>query len=109
MYGQTALNVGSSTYSAKLGGYYAFTSSTAVTFNNSSGSSWNNTLTWWDDGVCAFQADGRKVATHETGHTQSLGHTGNTAVMHQGPENFYTLQADDIAGLQAIYPGALPY
>lgn len=110
LYGQTAVNYGPSTYSSKLGGYYAFITSTRTTFNNSSSASWNNTLTWSSNGTtCAFQADGRKVATHETGHSQSLGHTGNTAVMHQGAENFYTLQSDDIAGLQAIYPGALPY
>jgi len=110
VYGSTSWNKGSSTYSAKLAGYYAFFTSTAVTFNNNSVASWNNTLTWSSNAMtCAFQADGRKVATHETGHTQSLGHTSHTAVMHQGPENFYTLQSDDIAGLQVIYPGTLPY
>jgi len=54
------------------------------------------------------QADGRKVATHETGHLMSLGHTSYTAEMHQGPGNFYSLQSNDIQGLQAIYTGTQP-
>jgi len=53
-------------------------------------------------------ADGRKVAGHETGHVSSMGHTSYTALMHQGPENFYLLQSNDVAGLQAIYPGNYP-
>lgn len=108
VYGGTFPSHGASQYSSRLGGWYAFFSSPVITFNNGWMASWNSSLTW-SNNSCSFQADGRKVATHETGHAQGLGHTSYTAVMHQGPENFYTLQTNDCQGLQAIYPGALPY
>jgi hypothetical protein len=63
---------------------------------------WNHTLTY-----DTYIADSRKVATHELGHVEALGHTGFTAIMHQGAEPFYTPQTNDIQGLKAIY-GAYP-
>lgn len=59
---------------------------------------WNRSYTWG-----TFVADARKVATHEIGHSQALGHTGITAVMKQGEVNVSTPQTNDLQGLQAIY------
>jgi hypothetical protein len=90
-------------------GYYQFIREANVTFNTSSLAHWNNSLSWsFNPTTCAFNADGRKVATHETGHLMALGHTGYTAVMHQGPENFYALQTNDLQGLENIYTGSSP-
>lgn len=83
------------------GQYYAIMNSATTTFNTEV--SWNNDLQY-----NTLQADGRKVATHETGHIECLGHTSHTAVMHQGKENFYQPQADDISGIQSIYTGYIP-
>jgi hypothetical protein len=88
-------------------GWYQFIQFAHVVFNNYP-TGWNNTLTWAQYQNCDFAADGRKVATHETGHVQGLGHTSTTSVMHQGAEPFYALQSDDKAGLIAIYPGYQP-
>lgn len=87
--------------------YYQFIQSTDDQFNPESYFYWNNTLTW--GGSCShYNADARKVVAHESGHVIGLGHTGHTAIMHQGPENFYKLQSDDIAGIQYIYNGSSP-
>lgn len=83
------------------GQYYAILNTATVTFNTEV--SWNNNLQYGP-----LQADGRKVATHETGHVEGLGHTGYTAIMHQGAESFYTPQANDINGIQTIYTGYIP-
>ena len=84
------------------GQYYAINSDKTVTF--SANITWNNTL-YFD----ANNADGRKVATHETGHIQGLGHTGHTpAIMRQGATTYYALQTDDINGLESIYTGYIP-
>lgn len=48
-------------------------------------------------------ADSRKVMTHEEGHGLALGHTGAVAIMKQGETTYFTVQADDNTGLQAIY------
>ncbi|WP_371876287.1 matrixin family metalloprotease, partial [Dictyobacter vulcani] len=62
-------------------------------FNSSNEISWNNSLIF-----SATQADGRKVATHETGHMEGLGHTAHDpAVMRQGGVSYYALQTDDIS------------
>lgn len=53
--------------------------------------------------------DARTVVAHEMGHSEGLGHTGHSpALMMSGETCCYTLQGDDIAGLQAIYPGYWP-
>jgi hypothetical protein len=57
---------------------------------------------------CHARAEWRRGVGRDQTHT-GLGHTANTAVMQQGPQTFFTLQGDDIAGLQVIYPGALLY
>jgi len=62
---------------------------------------WNRNYTY-----STYAADARKVATHELGHSQALGHTGYTAVMKQGPMNLHTPQTNDTQGLQAIYGAA---
>lgn len=61
---------------------------------------WNRTLTY---GPGNLVADSRKVITHELGHAEALGHTSYTAIMHQGDEQFYTVQHNDCLGIQAIY------
>jgi len=48
-------------------------------------------------------ADSRKVVTHEEGHGLGLGHSGLTAIMKQGATTYFTIQTDDVSGLQAIY------
>ena len=60
---------------------------------------WNRNLTY-----STYQADARKVAVHEMGHAEALGHTKWwSQVMHQGGLNFWQPQAGDIQGMQAIY------
>ena len=53
-----------------------------------------------------YVADSRKVAAHEIGHTQALGHTGFTCLMYQGAVGVSTPQTNDVQGLQAIYGAA---
>jgi hypothetical protein len=60
--------------------------------------SWNHALVWTDT-----QADSRKVAVHELGHCEGLGHVGISAIMTRGPVPFWQPQSMDILGLQAIY------
>lgn len=86
------------------GQYYAIMTGNYTEFNTSAWITWNNSLTFSDT-----QADGRKVATHETGHFMGLGHTGhNPAVMRQGAVTYYALQTDDINGLASFYTGYIP-
>jgi hypothetical protein len=64
---------------------------------------WNHTFYYG-----TYDADSRKVATHEFGHVNGLGHTGfATAVMVSGQASFYNVKPNDLDGLQAIY-GAYP-
>ncbi len=66
-----------------------------------------------DDGHCNVSADAKKVTAHETGHVIGLGHTWKTnpdgspypSIMHEGAVPWNTLQSDDIAAVQGIYPG----
>jgi len=111
VYGSTSYGLAGSEYTTVNGiGWYAFIRSTSVNFNLNT--SFNNNFNFSvGPGQCNYNADGRKVAMHETGHTQGLGHaTGRygTAVMQQGAINVYTLQQDDINGLYGIYPGNQP-
>ena len=86
------------------GQYYAIMTGNGTLFNSSTWISWNNTLMFSDT-----QADGRKVATHETGHFEGLGHTGHIpAVMHQGKVTYFALQPDDVNGLVSFYTGYIP-
>jgi hypothetical protein len=104
IYGKTPYGyLGSTQYSS--GQYYAIMTGNTTLFNSNEWISWNNTLTWGPE-----QADGREVATHETGHFEGLGHTGHSpAVMQQGiAPNYYALQPDDINGLESIYTGYIP-
>jgi hypothetical protein len=91
-------------------GYYQFITFSNVYFNSDSRAQWNDSLNWAADPPnCTFNADGRKVAHHELGHVQALGHTAiDPAIMRQGPVNYYTLQTNDIQGLQGIYTGDQP-
>ncbi len=87
--------------------YYQFIESTDVEFNPQPYFHWHNSITWGGD-CSSYNADAIKVVTHESGHVIGLGHTGHTAIMHQGELTYNTLQADDIAGIQAIYDGNSP-
>lgn len=70
---------------------------------------WNHSLDFTchystpDPTVCIPWADSRKVTIHEEGHGLGLGHSGATAIMRQGATTYYTLQTDDINGIQSIY------
>lgn len=83
------------------GQYYAIMNSATTTFNTEV--SWNNNFQY-----ATLQADGRKVATHETGHIECLGHTSHVAIMQQGDVRFFQPQADDINAMQSIYTGFIP-
>ncbi|WP_456377487.1 matrixin family metalloprotease [Thiolapillus sp.] len=75
-----------------------------------------NTAQPWDiyNGLSQSRFDFRRVALHELGHTLGLDHEeSNPAIMAPTIGNIYTLQADDIAGLQTLYgnstdPGTPP-
>lgn len=89
------------------GQYYAIMNWTGTTFNNTV--TFNSTLTYSDPGVLPVVADGRKVATHEVGHAECLGHTARTdAVMKQGKVLFYQPNTDDINAMRSIYTGTIP-
>ncbi len=73
---------------------------------------WNHTYTFTcyqpEPGTTVCRADARKVSTHELGHAEGLGHTGiSPAVMRTGAVTYWTPQANDKAGIVAIY-GAYP-
>lgn len=73
---------------------------------------WNRSLDFGTtvvNGETIYKADARKVANHEMGHCEALGHTGvsSNAVMKQGALSYYHVQANDESGIIAIY-GAYP-
>lgn len=64
---------------------------------------WNRSYTYG-----TYVADARKVAMHEMGHVEALGHTGiSPAVMRTGALNYSVPQYNDRIGIVAIY-GAYP-
>lgn len=63
----------------------------------------------WDiyNGPQQTRLDFRRVALHEFGHALGLDHeTGQAAIMAPTIGSLHTLQADDIAGVNAIYGGS---
>jgi hypothetical protein len=73
---------------------------------------WNRSLDFGTtvvNGETIYKADARKVANHEMGHCEALGHTGvsSNAIMKQGGLSYYHVQANDKSGIIAIY-GAYP-
>ena len=86
-------------------------SSADICFNADIG--WNRDLDFsfrdTPEGYIQF-ADSRKVATHEMGHAEGLGHVSNAtsaAIMRQGPTSYFTVQTNDVIGMQEVY-GAYP-
>lgn len=79
-------------------------------FNSEIG--WNRSLDFSTvvvNGETIYRADARKVANHEMGHCEALGHTAssNAAIMHQGAVSYYHVQTADKNGIIDIY-GAYP-
>lgn len=103
IYGATDFGtLGTSKWNSTNSFWYAPFQYETVYFNTQI--TWNNSLSFSDT-----TADGRKVSTHETGHFLGLGHTAHTpAIMHQGAANYYSVQSDDLTGLQNVYPGYYP-
>lgn len=67
-----------------------------------------NTKYTWDvyDGPRRNAVDFRRVALHEFGHAIGLDHENTQpAIMASSITDMYTLQADDIAGVNSIYNG----
>jgi hypothetical protein len=81
-----------------------------MSFNH--GVSWNHSydfsVTGPDPDSPIYHAHSRKVAVHELGHAEGMGHTGHSpAIMRNGPTTYWTVQADDRAGIIDVY-GAYP-
>lgn len=93
-------------------GYYSFFVPyyVSVTYDNESRAHWNESDTYSMNGCTSFNWDARYAARHETGHVQSLGHTGYAAIMNNAVPNpvFHTLQSNDKQGLEGIYTGTQP-
>ncbi len=68
----------------------------------------NSSLSWdIYDGARRSRIDFRRVALHEMGHALGLDHENSQpAMMASYVSDLYTLQADDVAGVQALYSGA---
>ncbi|HUE41200.1 MAG TPA: matrixin family metalloprotease [Chthoniobacterales bacterium] len=84
----------------------------AVTYYGYSGSTLTeadivfNTAQPWDSyrGNLRSAYDIQRVALHESGHLLGMAHsTVSTAIMNAFINNSYTLQPDDIAGIQSLY------
>lgn len=102
-----SMSFGSTFFGHSFGG-----STLAVTSYSYSGSTMTeadivfNTAQSWDSyrGNLRSAFDIQRVALHETGHLLGLAHSSvSTAIMNAFINNSYTLTADDISGIQALY------
>lgn len=105
-------HVNSLSFGSKFFGHSFGSSTLAVTYYSYSGSTMTeadivvNTGQPWDSyrGPLRSVFDIQRVVLHETGHLLGLAHSSlSTAIMNAYINNSYTLQPDDIAGIQALY------
>ncbi len=102
-----SLSFGNKFFGHSFGG-----STLAVTYYSYSGSTMSeadivvNTAQPWDSyrGPLRSVFDIQRVVLHESGHLLGMAHSSvSTAIMNAYINNSYTLQPDDIAGIQALY------
>lgn len=102
-------NYGTVNHSSQYNEWYAPFISIPIVMENGH-ITWNTNLQF----NCNFSTgygtyDARTVIAHEMGHSEGLGHTGfSPTLMESGTTCCYTLQSNDINGLQNIYPGHYP-
>ncbi|MBM4256917.1 MAG: matrixin family metalloprotease [Deltaproteobacteria bacterium] len=97
-----------------IGGYYRSGSTTRVVNGVTYFQILEGDLTFADGWTgCGFyenSANVAEVATHELGHVLALGHSADTTATMYAYAHFdgrdASIRADDIAGLQAIYPSS---
>lgn len=89
--------------------WYAAFNSVSITIEHDSYVTWNTNMQFNFNCGSGATYDAYVVVAHEMGHSEGLGHTGfSPTLMKSGETCCRTLQSNDIAGLQHIYPGHWP-